>query len=81
MAAHRDELLAQIRNLPIEDREFIEAALLRESYEQRHRTDSEPEGAEVTQRAADALAHPERGFSREESIARAKAAVGAVRKS
>ena len=77
--ARRDDILQQIRALPVEDREFIEAALMREAYEQSRRTESPDELAEIVQRATDAVAHPDRGFSREESIARAKAAVGVVR--
>ena len=77
--ARRDDILQEIRALPVEDREFIEAALMREAYEQDRRTDSPDALAEIVQRATEAVAHPDRGFSREESIARAKAAVDAVR--
>ncbi len=42
-AARRDDLLEQIRTLPIEDRDYIEAALLREAYESGGRTESTEE--------------------------------------
>ena len=77
--ARRDDILQQIRALPLEDREFIEAALMREAYEQSRRSESSEELAEIAQRADDALAHPNRGFSLEESLARAKAVVDGVR--
>jgi hypothetical protein len=77
--AHRDDLLEQIRGLAIEDREFIETALLREAYDQRQGTEVAAELDEINRRAADALAHPERGFTHEASIAHAQAAVAAVR--
>jgi hypothetical protein len=77
--AHRDDILQQIRALPVEDREFIEAALMREAYEQNRRNESPDELAEIVHLATDAVAHPDRGFSRDESNARARAAVDAVR--
>ena len=42
-SARRDELLEQIRELPLEDRDYIEAALVREAYEQGRRTDTPEE--------------------------------------
>lgn len=78
-AARRDDLLEQIRGLPIEDRDYIEAALMREAYESGRRTESPEELAEIKQRAVDALSGRNPSYSREESVARARAAVDAVR--
>lgn len=78
-AAHRDELLEQIRALPLEDRDYIEAALVSEAYEQGRRTDTPDELAEIVQRANNALSERSTGFSRTESIAGARAAVEAMR--
>lgn len=78
-SAHRDELLEQIRALPLEDRDYIEAALVREAYEQGRRTDTPEELAEIVQRANHALSESSTGISRTESIARARAAVEAMR--
>jgi hypothetical protein len=78
-AARRDDLLEQIRALPLEDREYIEAALMREAYDQDRRTESPDELEEITQRAADALSGRNPSYSREDSIARARAAVEAIR--
>ncbi len=74
-AATRDEILQQIRSMSFEDREYIEAELMREGYEAGRRTESTGDVAELVRRAQDTLAHPERGISREDSIARATAAV------
>jgi hypothetical protein len=74
----RDELLDQILALPIEDRDYIEAALAREAYEQGRRTDTNEEVAELVPRASDALSERNTGFSREASVTRARAAVEAV---
>ncbi len=76
---HRDHLLEQIRALPLEDRDYIETALVREAYEQGRRTESPEELAEIVQRATDALDGRSPSFSRDESIARASAAVEAIR--
>ncbi|HEX3476722.1 MAG TPA: hypothetical protein VHT91_16965 [Kofleriaceae bacterium] len=75
----RDELLDQVLALPVEDRDYIEAALVREAYEQGRRTDTTEELAEIVQRASDALSERSTGFSREASVARARAAVEAAR--
>ena len=76
--ASRDEILEQIRSLPLEDREYIEAELMREAYETARRVESATDVAELVRRANDALS-TDRGFSREESVARATAAVEATR--
>ena len=78
-AVRRDDLLEQIRALPIEDRDYIEAALMREAYEQGRRVESPDELAEIAQRANDALNNRGAGYTREESIDRARAAVDALR--
>jgi hypothetical protein len=77
--ARRDNLLEQIRALPIEDRDYIEAALVREAYEQGRRTESAEELEEIKQRALDALSGRNPSYSREDSIVRARAAVEAIR--
>lgn len=48
-AEHRDELLEQTRALPVEDRDYIEAALVRDAHEQGRRTDT-PEGIAPVQK-------------------------------
>lgn len=77
--ARLDDLLEQIRALSIEERDYIEAALLREAYEQSRRTESPEELAEIKQRALDALSGRNPSYSREDSVARAVAAVEAIR--
>ena len=79
IAARRDDLLEQIRALPLEDRDYIETALIREAYEQGRRTESPGELAEITQRAVDALSGRNPSYSREDSVARARATVEAIR--
>lgn len=77
--ATRDEVLAQIRGMTFEDREYIEAALLRDGFEGGRRQESVGVITELERRATEALAHPGRGASREDAVARALAAVEAVR--
>jgi hypothetical protein len=77
--AARDDLLEQIRTLPIEDRDYIEAALLREAYESGGRSESAEELEEIKRRASDALNGPTAGYSLEDSVARARASVEAIR--
>ncbi len=77
--ARRDELLDQILARSLEDCDYIEAALVREAYEHGRRTDTPEEIAEIAQRASEALSERSTGFSREASVARARAAVEAVR--
>jgi hypothetical protein len=78
-AAQRDDLLEQIRALPIEDRDYIEATLMREAYESGRRAESPDELAEIKQRAMDALSGRNPSYSREEAVARARAVAEAVR--
>jgi hypothetical protein len=77
--ARRDDLLEQIRALPIEDRDYIMATLMREAYEQGRRTEFPDELTEIKQRAVDALGGRSPSYSREDSVARARAAVEAIR--
>lgn len=77
--AQRDELLEQIRALRLEDREYIEAALMREAYEQGRHTESAEELGEIRKRGLDALGGRSPTHSHEDSIARARASVEAVR--
>jgi hypothetical protein len=76
---HRDDILEQIRALPIEDRDYIAAALMREADEQRWRSASREDLAEIVQRATAALVDRSRGFSQGEAVARALSAVDAIR--
>lgn len=78
-AARRDDLLEQIRALPLEDREFIEAALMREACNEGRLVDSADELEEIVQRAEAALSGRDPSYSREESVARARAVVEARR--
>jgi hypothetical protein len=77
--ARRDDLLEQIRALPLEDRDYIEAALVREAYESGRRTESPEEIEEIKQRALQALSGRTRGYSLEESVERARAVAEAIR--
>jgi hypothetical protein len=74
-----DEVLHEIRTMSLEDREYIEAELVREAFDEGRRSESPELMAELNRRADDALAHPERGISREQAVASAHAAVAAVR--
>lgn len=77
--ATRDELLAQLRDLPLEDQDYIEAELARNAGEVSR--DEDPAFfAEVIQRANDALTGPSTGFSRAESNARVRVRLESVRK-
>ncbi len=78
-AARRVDLLEQIRALPVEDRDYIESALMREAYEQGRRLESPEELEEIKRRAVDALTGRNPSYSREESMARARAAVESIR--
>lgn len=78
-AAQRDDLLDQIRALPLEDRDYIEAALMREAYEHGRRTESAEELDEIKKRAIDAVSGRLPSYSHEDSVARARAAVESIR--
>ena len=75
--ADPDDLLAQIRAMPLADRHRVTAELLDDLDEDL----VEPPALldELRRRAEEALAHPERGVSLEDSIAQARAAVAKVR--
>jgi Complex 1 protein (LYR family) len=77
--ATRDEILDQIRRMPLEDRDYIEAELLRDGYEAGRRVEDPAQIAELVRRAGEALTRPDAGLSREEDVARARAAVEVVR--
>jgi hypothetical protein len=77
--ATRDEILDQIRRMPLEDRDYIEAELLRDSYEAGRRVEDPAQSAELVQRASESLARSDEGISRDDAVARARAAVAAVR--
>jgi hypothetical protein len=77
-ATRRDDLLEQIRALPLEDRENIESALVRDAYAQ-GRMDSPEELGEITRRATEALESREGGHTREDSVTRVHAAIEAIR--
>jgi hypothetical protein len=79
--ATRDEILDQIRRMPLEDRDYIEAELLRDGdgYEAGRTVEDPARIAELVHRAGEALTRPDAGLSREEAVARARAAVEVVR--
>ena len=76
-AADPDELLAQIRAMPVADRHRVTAELLDDLDEDF--VESPALLDELRRRAEDALAHPERAISLEDSIAQARAAAAKVR--
>lgn len=67
-----DEVLAHIRRMSLEDREYIEAELMRDAHESGRVVEPDSVMEEIVRRANDALAHPEQGMSREEAIASAR---------
>jgi hypothetical protein len=67
--ATADEVLAQIRRMSVEEREYVEAELMRDAYESGHIAEPDAVMEEIVRRANDALANPEQGLSREEAIA------------
>ncbi len=75
----RDEVLEQIRAMPLEDREYIEAALLQEAFDAGRRAETPDELSELVGRATTALNSSSPGIARDESIRRAQATVAAVR--
>jgi hypothetical protein len=78
--ATRDEVLAQIRRMSTEDREYIEAELMRDAYESGRTTEPSAVVDEIARRAREALAHPDQGLSRDESVVRAREAVQEMRR-
>ena len=75
-----DEVVAQIRRMSIEDREYVEAELMRDAYEAGRLTEPPSVMDEIIRRANEALASPDTGLSREEAIASARAAAQEVRR-
>ena len=76
--ATRDEILDQIRRMPLEDRDYIQAELLRDGYETGGPSEDPAQMAELVRRADEALTRSD-GVTRGEAVARARAAVEAVR--
>ena len=74
-----DEVVAQIRRMSIEDREYVEAELMRDAYEAARLTEPPSVMDEIIRRANEALASPDAGLSREEAVASARAAAQAAR--
>ena len=75
-----DEVLAHIRRMSIEDREYIEAELLRDGYESGRLAEPPAVMDEIVRRANDAIAHPDRGLSHEEAVASARRAAEEARR-
>jgi hypothetical protein len=74
-----DEVLQQIRAMSLVDREYVEAELLREAFESGRRRESDALRDEIVRRAKHALAHQGEGYTLDETIEGARAAVAAVR--
>jgi hypothetical protein len=77
--AARDDLLQQLRALPLEDREYIEAALLRDAGDSGRAIESAEDLAEIERRAIAAMSGTTPSYSLDEAVARASAVVAAVR--
>lgn len=78
--ATADEVLARIRSMSIEDREYVEAELMRDAYESGRVAEPDAVVAEVIRRANEALAHPDDGLSREQAVASAQRAARDARR-
>jgi hypothetical protein len=78
--ATADEVLARIRSMSIEDREYVEAELMRDAYESGRVAEPDAVVAEVIRRANEALAHPDEGLSREQAVASAQRAARDARR-
>lgn len=74
-----EEVLAHIRSMSFEDREYIAAELMRDAYETGRLAEPPAVMDDIRQRASEALANPDRGLSREESVAAARLAAQAAR--
>jgi hypothetical protein len=70
--AMAEEVLAQIRRMFVEEREYVEAELMRDAHESGRIAEPDAVMEEIVRRANDALANPEQGLSREEAIASAR---------
>lgn len=69
-----DEVLAQIRRMSVDDREYVEAELLRDTYESGRITEPPAVLDEIIRRANETLTIPDQGSSREEAVANARIA-------
>jgi len=77
-----DEVLAQIRRMSIQDREYVEAELMRDADESGRAAEPGQPAAvmdEIIRRASESLAHPDDGVSREEAVASARLAAQRAR--
>ncbi len=74
-----EEVVAQIRRMSLEDREFVEAELMRDGYESGRLTESPSVMDEIVRRANEPRTADE-GLSREESIERARVAAREARR-
>jgi len=70
-----DEVVAQIRRMSLEDREYIEAELMRDGYESARLVEPPAVMDEIIRRANEAMRSPDGGVSREEAVASARLAV------
>ena len=61
--------------MSVEDREYVDAELMRDAYESGRLTEPAAVTDEIVRRANDAVAHPDRGGSREEAVASARQAL------
>ncbi len=80
----REEILQQLKGLPLEEREVIAAELLEGIHNEGGRVDGDIESdpafiEELERRADEAIEHPERAIPAAESLTRARAAVAASR--
>jgi hypothetical protein len=75
-----DEVLAQIRRMSVEDRDYVEAELMRDAYESGRIAEPAAVMDEIVRRANEALAHPDQGLSREEAVANARLAAQEARR-
>lgn len=72
------DMVAQIRRMPLEDREYIEAELMRDGFESGRLREPSSVMDEIVRRAHDARTSTD-GLSREESVARARLAAEQAR--
>ena len=75
-----DEVLAHIRRMSVKDREYVDAELMQDAYESGRLTEPAAVMDEIVRRANDAIAHADRGVSREEAVASARRAVEETRR-
>ena len=73
------EVVAQIRRMSLEDREYVEAELMRDGYESGRIGESPSAMDEIVRRVTQTRASDD-GLSREESIARARIAAQEARR-